>query len=662
MECGCAASYMGPSLANTCGGGSFVLFMTLLDTFIRNRCDLSEVCSRVRPRIRPNLEYDFVVIGSGSGGSVAAGRLAEEKGWRVLLLEAGGEEPAGSQVPAMVVNYFGHPEMDWGYKTEPEPVACKENDEKRCEWIRGKVLGGCSVLNGMMYIRGTQRDFDNWAAAGNTGWSYNEVLPYFMKSEDNQEIGSLVDGKYHGEGGPLTTSRFPHQPELAEDILMAAQQVGYEVSEDLNGDRFTGFAITQTNNRNGTRVSSARAFVRPHRDNPNFHVMLNSTATKIMVEDLGGGRKRATGVKFVYNNKEYLVKVKNEVIVAGGAVNSPQLLMLSGVGPKEDLEKVGIKQVHNLPGVGKNLQNHVTFYLSFLMKKRKNFNDLDWANALEYILNREGPMSSTGMSQVTARLNSKFADPSGNNPDLQLFFGGYSANCASSGEVKALADPDNPTSPKHFTISPVVLHPKSVGYLTLRSSDPLDAPLIYGNYLTEPEDVATLVEGIRVSQRLAAAPRLKAKYGVEIDVESYGNCAEIHGYDTDDFWQCAVKYSTGPENHQAGTCKMGPSSDPKAVVNPELLVHGIDNIRVMDASIMPNLVSGNTAATVMMIAEKGVDMIKNKWLPNVTNRGSYDENQINNHKFLSKPFQFANNKSPYQQQQSEIIYRTAKFL
>lgn len=281
--------------------------------------------------------------------------------------------------------------------------------------------------------------------------------------------------------------------------------------------------------RDGARLSSARAYVRPNRNRPNFHVMLNSTASKIVVRQ-NGNQKTVEAVEFIYNNKMYSVKVKKEVVLAAGAINTPQILLLSGIGPKAELDKVGIKQEHELPGVGRNLQNHVAFYITYLMKKVNAVSDLDWANALDYILNRKGPMSSTGMSQVTARIYSKYADPKQNYPDLQIFFAGYLANCARSGEVRAAENPEKPETPRHLTISPVTLHPKSKGYVTLKSKNPLEPPLMVANYLTEPEDANVLVDGVRVIQRLMNTTVLRNKYGLYLDKEEYGDCAAKFGY------------------------------------------------------------------------------------------------------------------------------------
>ncbi|XP_076257914.1 glucose dehydrogenase [FAD, quinone]-like [Rhynchophorus ferrugineus] len=621
MNCGCAETYIGPPLTNTCGGGAFIVFMGLLDAFVRKKCDISEICERITPRLKPDNEYDFVVIGGGSGGATAAGKLAQVKGWSVLLIEAGGDEPPGSQIPSMVVNYFGNPHMDWNYQTEPEPVACQGYPEKRCSWPRGKVLGGCSVINGMMYTRGTPKDFENWVAAGNPGWSYQEVLPVFKRFEDNKDIGTLVDARYHGVNGPFTTSRFRHQPEMAHDLLEAARQIGQPISNDLNGAQHTGFSIAQSNTKDGVRLSTARAYVRPQRNNPNFHVMINSTATKLLLAQ-NGNTKTVSGVEFEYNGSRYTVRVRKEVVLAAGAINSPQLLLLSGIGPKEELERVGIRQLHNLPGVGRNLQNHVAFYMGYKLTKVPAVNDLNWATALDYILYKTGPMSSTGLSQVTARLNSRYAHPSGTDPDLQIFFAGYTAHCAASGSVGDVEDPEDPSALKDLTFSPVVLHPKSKGYIGLHTNNPFDPPKMVANYLTEPEDVKVLIEGIRVIQKLVNSTILQQKYGIQIKPVTYGDCANKYQYDSDQFWECAAKYYTGPENHQSCSCKMGPRSDPLAVVDNKLLVHGISNLRVMDASAMPVMLSGNTQASIVMMAERGVDFIKERWLNAVVGVGN----------------------------------------
>ncbi|KAF5269112.1 hypothetical protein FQA39_LY08782 [Lamprigera yunnana] len=615
MECGCATPYIGPSLTYTCGGSAFVIFMSLLDSFIRNKCDLSDMCNRVKPLTKPDYDYDFVVIGGGSSGATAAGRLSEIPQWKVLLIEAGGDEPPGSQVPSLLTNYHGNANMDWNYKTEPESSACLGYPERRCHWTRAKVLGGCSVTNGMMYMRGVPRDYDNWSSGGNSGWSYNELLPYFMRLEDNKEISTVADAGYHGISGPMTVSRFRDQPELANDILLGAKELGYSISKDLNGIVFSGFVIAQSTTRNGSRLSTANAFLRPARNRVNLHIMLNSTVTKLIFKTKAN-EKSITAVEFVYNGKPMRVNVRREVILSAGAINTPKILLQSGIGPRSELDKVGIQQIHNLEGVGQNLHNHVTFYMNYVMQKRKAKNNLNWDTVSEYLNTRKGPLSSTGISQVTARINTKYADPMGNYPDLQIFFSGDLASCASGVKYRSSIDLNNKNELQKVTVSPVVLHTKSRGRISLRSQNSLDSPLIYANYLTEPEDVATIIEGIRVVQNLTNSKVLKNKYGFELEKENYGKCHKKYSYDSDDFWQCAVRHSTGPENHQAGSCKMGPLHDKNAVVDNTLQMHGLRGVRVMDASIMPIPLSGNTDATCVLIAERGVEYIKEKWLRN----------------------------------------------
>ncbi|KAL1130305.1 hypothetical protein AAG570_013243 [Ranatra chinensis] len=563
--------------------------MGLLEVFIRSQCDLEDPCGRPQSRRLPDREYDFVVVGGGSAGSVVASRLSEVAHWRVLLVEAGPDEPTGTQVPSMFLNFLGS-SIDWSFKTEPEDMACLNEPQRRCTWPRGKVLGGTSVLNGMMYMRGSKKDFDDWAKMGNNGWSYQDVLPYFLKSEDNLQADTM-DAGYHGVGGYLTVTQFPYHPPLSHAILEAGIEMGYKV-RDLNGASHIGFAIAQTTSRNGSRLSAAKAFLRPVKDRPNLHIMLNTTATKVLIDPK---EKKAYGVQILRSDgRVETILAKNEVILSGGAVNSPQLLLLSGVGPKEQLDRVGIPVIHDLPGVGRNLHNHVAYFLNFFINDTST-TPLNWATAMEYLLFRDGLMSGTGLSEVTAILNSKYASRTEEFPDLQFFFGGYLANCAKTGQVGERTG-----------------ETKSRGTIELRSKDPLQPPLIRPKYLSHPADVATLVDGIRIAIKMSETKALK-KYGFRMDDRPISGCEKMV-FGCDAYWECAVRRNTGPENHQAGSCRMGPPGDPAAVVDPELRVHGVDRLRVIDASIMPAVTSGNTNAPTIMIAEKGSDMTKNRWL------------------------------------------------
>lgn len=305
------------------------------------------------------------------------------------------------------------------------------------------------------------------------------------------------------------------------------------------------------------------------------------------------------------------VKASKEVIVSGGTINSPQILLLSGIGPKEELNRVGITQVHELPGVGKNLQNHVSVNIYFQLLKEYEKYDLNWDSVGEYFFNKSGPMASSGMAQLTGRINSKYSNDK-SYPDLQIMFNGYNARCSPNGLVD---EPTNGTyTPREVSFVPLLLRAKSRGYLTLKSSDPFEYPLIYANYLTNSTDILILLDGIRFVQKLGNAKILKDKYEIVPKNMSYGDCNENYEADSDEFWICAIKYSMEPENHQAGTCKMGPESDEFAVVNSKLQLHGVPNVRVLDASVMPFTVSANLHANIVMIAERGVKFIKETWL------------------------------------------------
>ncbi|XP_036151344.1 glucose dehydrogenase [FAD, quinone]-like isoform X1 [Monomorium pharaonis] len=587
---------LGPSLAQVCPGAQFLTFMSILEVLVQSQEKVSESCRRVRPKNPIDYYYDFIVIGGGSAGAVVASRLSDIHEWKVLLLEAGPDEPPGAEVPSMVAMFLGT-DIDWQYQTTNEMNACLSTGGA-CSWPRGKNLGGTSVHNGMMYNRGHAKDFDNWAAMGNSGWSWRDVLPYFMCSENNTEI-HRVGRRYHSTGGLLTVERFPWKPPIADDILAAAAERGYPISEDLNGDQFTGFSVAQTTSKSGVRVSSASAFLRPVRHRRNLHVSLNAVATKIIIEN-----NKAVGVEFYQDGELRVARATKEVIASGGAVNSPQLLLLSGIGPKEHLQAVNVTVVKDLPGVGENLHNHVSYTLSWTINQ-PNLYDLTWASATEYIAFQKGPMSSTGLSQLTAMLPSIYTTP--DHPDIQLFFGGYQAACATTGKVGASMN-DNGRS---ISMSPTMTHPRSKGKLRLASNNPLEAPVIWGNYLSDPMDVTILVEGIEIALSLANTSAM-AKYNMTLNHRPSPACSQYTSL-SKEYWTCAVHQDTGPENHQAGSCKMGPHDDPMAVVDHRLRVYGIRNLRVADASIMPQVTSSNTAAPAMMIGEKAAAYIKSDW-------------------------------------------------
>ncbi|XP_014208424.1 glucose dehydrogenase [FAD, quinone] [Copidosoma floridanum] len=600
MSCNCPlTSAIGPTLASTCGGASFMLFMGLLEVFLRSQCDLEDPCNRPIPQKRVNTRYDFVVIGGGSAGATVASRLSEDNRFTVLLIEAGLDEPTGTQIPSFFFNFLGS-SIDWKYSTESEDEACLNKEDRKCYWPRGKVLGGTSVMNGMTYMRGSRKDYDDWALLGNPGWSYEDVLPYFIKSEDNVQVNDMDYG-YHGVGGPLTVTQFPYHPPLSHALLQAGKEMGYP-SVDLNGRTHTGFMIAQTTSRNGSRLSTARAFLRPARNRRNLHIMLNSTATRVLFDR----SKKVVGVEFVHLGEVHRVAVNKEVIVSGGAVNSPQILLNSGVGPREDLETVGVPVVHDLPGVGRNLQNHAAYAIAFTINDTDT-TPLNWATAVEYLLFRDGLMSGTGISEVTAMINTKYADKSEDHPDVQLIFGGYLADCSETGMVG-----EKKGSNRVILIIPTILHPKSRGYLKLRSNDPLDKPLIYAKYLTEPDDVAALIEGVKFSIALTETKALR-RYGFALDRTPVKHCEDLK-FGCDAYWECAIKHDTAPENHQAGSCKMGPDDDPLAVVDHNLRVRGVQGLRVADTSIMPRVTSGNTNAPAIMIGERAADFVRKTWI------------------------------------------------
>lgn len=523
--------------------------------------------------------YDYIVVGAGSAGCVMANRLSEDRDRKVLLLEAGGADiNPWIHIPVGYFKTMHNPATDWCYQTEPDEGIAN----RQLQWPRGKVLGGSSSLNGLLYVRGQAEDYDRWEALGNKGWSFKNVLPYFKKSED-QERG---ESKYHGVGGPQKVSDLRLRRPIADFFIKAATQIGIPLNEDYNGESQEGVAYFQQTAYKGFRWSTATGFLRPAKKRPNLTVLTRAQTTRIIIED-----NRAVGIEYQKNGKRYTVRADREVILSAGAINSPQLLQLSGIGPKDVLNKAGVEVVHELPGVGRNLQDHLQIRLVFKTSQRtlndevNNWLKQAWVG-LKYILTRTGPLTLAA-SQVAIFTRS---NPSVERPDIQFHMQPLSADKPGDGAHKFSA----------FTSSVCQLRPHSRGYIDIKSSDPFEYPAIHPNYLSDERDHQVAIDSIKVARRIAEADALAPHIiGEYVPGEKFQTDEEL--------LEAARKYSQ-TIYHPAGTCKMG--NDEMAVVDERLQVHGIDGLRVVDASIMPEIVSGNTNAPTIMIAEKAADMIK----------------------------------------------------
>lgn len=561
-------------------------------------------------------EYDFVVVGGGSAGAVVASRLSEIPSWNVLLLEAGPDENEITDVPSLAA-YLQLSKWDWAYKTEPTGRACLGMKNGRCNWPRGKVLGGSSTLNYMLYVRGNRHDYDHWESLGNPGWNYDNVLKYFIKSEDNRNP-YLAKTPYHGTGGLLTVQESPWRTPLVVAFVQAGQELGYP-NRDINGADQYGFMIAQGTIRRGSRCSTGKAFLRPARLRRNLHTALNAHVTRIMINPT---TMRAFGVEFMRDGRRQFVLARKEVILSAGAINSPQILMLSGIGPKEHLSKFDIPVLRDLK-VGENLQDHVGMGgLTFLVNKpisivQDRFQAFPMT--MQYVMKQKGPMTTLGGVEGLGFVNTYLGNKSW--PDIQFHMAPASINSDAGARVrKVLGLTDHlyntvykPIANKDvWTLMPLLLRPRSRGWVRLRSKNPFDYPSINANYFEDPFDIKTLVEGAKIAIRISEANVFK-QFGSRLHRIPFPNCKHLK-FASDAYWECHIRTISMTIYHPVGTCKMGPSWDKDAVVDPRLRVYGVQGLRVIDASIMPTIPSGNTNAPAIMVGEKGADLIKEDWL------------------------------------------------